>query len=194
MSDKGGVGATERVKRMSGMSRSRRTRILVDGDPSLSRRICGEIEELCSVRIVSGPHEVLVMNKVRESAKNTLFYLGEALITECKVSIRAGQQAEALDIDTRADFPNLSKPDEPEAFGIGLIMGENRDRAYELAVIDAAFCLAEPLLGREGWLALLEREEARLAAERERGRGELEATRVEFASMFAQEGAGRGAQ
>ena len=35
--------------------------------------------------IISGPSEGLVMVKTREHAKNTLFYMGEVLITETKI-------------------------------------------------------------------------------------------------------------
>jgi len=182
-------GARGRTKRRpeptESMLRRRRTSILVDGDPRLSRQIAASIEKSASVRLISGPQEVLVMNKVRESAQNSLFYLGEALLTECKVSLDssvacAPEAGAALRSDT--------------ALGIGLILGENRERAYQLAVIDAAFNLEQPLPGHEQWLLMLAEEEARLAALAERGREKLDATRVEFSSMLTEEDRQGGAQ
>ncbi len=152
------------------MSRNRRTRILVDGNPALSQLICGQIEELYKVDVVSGPHEVLVMNQVRESAKKSLFNLGEALLVECKVAVEARREDDAETVQ-----------------GIGLILGEDRERAYELAVIDAAFNLSNPLPQYKQWSVLLEDEERRLEAKREKGRAVLQTTRVEFSSMLTEE-------
>jgi alpha-D-ribose 1-methylphosphonate 5-triphosphate synthase subunit PhnG len=142
------------------MARSRRTCILVEGDPLLSTLLCEQIAQECRIETITGPREVLVMNKVRENAQASLFYLGEALLTECRVRLASS------------------------VTGIGLILGAHRTRAYELAVIDAAFCLPELLQAQTGWLELLEREEVRLAAVCEQTRGVLAATRVEFSRML----------
>jgi alpha-D-ribose 1-methylphosphonate 5-triphosphate synthase subunit PhnG len=140
------------------MNRERRTRILIDGDPALSHELCGQIEEDHPVRLVSAPREVLVMNKVRESAQSSLFYLGEALLTECRVMLR-------------------------EVMGIGLILGSHHRRAFELAVIDAAFSQPTPLPKQSQWVALLKQEEERIAAREVQLRKRLDATRVDFADM-----------
>ena len=155
------------------LSRKRRTRILVDGDPAVGQRMCAEIESLCKVNLIKGPHEVLVMNKVRESAKNSLFYLGEALLTECKVSLTVK--------DGNDDDTNES------GIGIGLILGGERDRAYELAVIDAAFGLDEALPGHAERIEILINEEKRLEDVREKDRERLAATRVDFSTMITDE-------
>jgi alpha-D-ribose 1-methylphosphonate 5-triphosphate synthase subunit PhnG len=144
------------------MNRLRRTRILVDGDPAVSRDLCAEIESTYPVRVVSAPREVLVMNKVRESAQGTLFYLGEALLTECRVALL-------------------------EATGIGLLLGAQHRRAFEMAVVDAAFSRDVPLPEQERWTALLEREEERLAELASPLRQRLDATRVDFNSMAWEE-------
>jgi alpha-D-ribose 1-methylphosphonate 5-triphosphate synthase subunit PhnG len=144
------------------MGRERRTRILVDGDPALSRSICEQIEERHTVRLISAPREVLVMNKVRESAGGSLFYLGEALLTECRVALG-------------------------EVTGFGLLLGSHHRRAFELAVIDAAFGQPEPLPEQAGWVSLLIQEEGRMAAREAQLHQRLDATRVEFAEMSAEE-------
>jgi alpha-D-ribose 1-methylphosphonate 5-triphosphate synthase subunit PhnG len=140
------------------MSRSRRTRILVDGNPALGTALCTHIERVHPVRVVSEPREVLVMNQVRDGAKGALFYLGEALLTECRVALG-------------------------EVIGIGLLLGSQRRRAFELAVIDAAFSQPTPLPEREQWVSLLEQEEKRLAGQTEQQQKRLDATRVDFATM-----------
>ncbi|MGL5973086.1 MAG: phosphonate C-P lyase system protein PhnG [Oscillospiraceae bacterium] len=38
------------------------------------------------MQLISETHKKIVMLKARESVKNSLFYLGEALATECMVS------------------------------------------------------------------------------------------------------------
>ncbi len=150
------------------LSRNRRTHILVDGDPSLSQLLCAQIEEFFIVDLLHAPHEVLVMNRVRENARGSLFNLGEALLTECKVQIQHKAGSET-------------------AQGIGLVLGENRDLAYELAVIDAAFNLLEPLPQHELWIALLKEEEEHLEARRIQERRILDTTHVEFSSMLTEE-------
>lgn len=61
--------------------------------------------------IISGPSEGLVMVKTREHAKNTLFYMGEVLITETK--IRHGSTV-----------------------GTGLVKGSDNELSQAMAFID----------------------------------------------------------
>ena len=61
--------------------------------------------------IISGPSEGLVMVKTREHAKNTLFYMGEVLITETK--IRHGS-----------------------VVGTGLVKGSDNELSQAMAFID----------------------------------------------------------
>jgi phosphonate C-P lyase system protein PhnG len=65
------------------------------------------------VQLIKEPHKTLVMLKVRESVKNSLFYLGEALATECMVA-----------------FQNTK--------GYALVLGDNFLKATSIAVIDGA--------------------------------------------------------
>ena len=74
------------------LRRYERTRALVEGDPALARAIVHEVEGrrdegAREVTVVDEPREELVMVQVRETAQGTLFYLGEALMTSCRVRV-----------------------------------------------------------------------------------------------------------
>ena len=64
------------------------------------------------VTVLKKPQKMLVMLKVRESAKNSLFYAGEALACECMVQIG-------------------------EAKGFAASLGDDTAKVYAMAVIDA---------------------------------------------------------
>jgi alpha-D-ribose 1-methylphosphonate 5-triphosphate synthase subunit PhnG len=144
------------------MERLRRTRILVVSDPGLSTELCARIRQRYSIVSFVEPREMLVVIRVRESARGSLFYLGEALATECRVLL-------------------------DEVPGIGLLLGSQRQRAFELAVIDAAMSAPVPLPEELDWVVLLQAEEARLAGALHIGQERIERTRVEFSSMLTQE-------
>ena len=86
------------------MKRYERTRALVEGDPALARAIVCEVERDGSqgaVAVLDEPREELVMVQARETAQGSLFFLGEALMTSCRV--RVG-----------------------DAVGLGLVLGSDR--------------------------------------------------------------------
>ncbi|KKI91077.1 hypothetical protein WQ54_16865 [Bacillus sp. SA1-12] len=95
------------------MKKSRLTKILVEGRPEFLAKWSGVIEEASNVRIDRAPSTGLVMLKTRDSVSKQPFYMGEVLVTECSVSV--GQHT-----------------------GIGIVMGEDPVRSYQIAVIDAA--------------------------------------------------------
>ena len=110
------------------MKRYERTRALVEGDPALARAIVCEVERDGSqgaVAVLDEPREELVMVQARETAQGSLFFLGEALMTSCRV--RVG-----------------------DAVGLGLVLGSDRCRAYELAVVDAVFFVSPVFTGLFG--------------------------------------------
>jgi alpha-D-ribose 1-methylphosphonate 5-triphosphate synthase subunit PhnG len=144
------------------MGRRQRTRILVDGNPRLAAALCERIQQRYPVVPLVDPHETLVVIKVREGARGSLFYLGEALATECRVLL-------------------------DEVPGVGLLLGSERRRAFELAVIDAAMSAPTPLPEEPSWVSLLQAEEARLAEASRAGQRRLASTRVEFSSLPTQE-------
>ncbi|MCA1011963.1 phosphonate C-P lyase system protein PhnG [Halobacillus halophilus] len=116
------------------MKKKRLTRILVEGRDELAESMAEEIEKNHAIYLDKQPQKSLVMLKNKDSVSNQPFYAGEVLVTECGVSI-------------------------DDKKGIGVIMGERPEKAYHLAVIDAA--LNVRLKETESWGArLLEEEEA----------------------------------
>lgn len=96
------------------MIRKKRTEILIKGSAEVPVKLAQEILTVYDVKTIEEPNNSLVMVKVRESAKRSLFYLGEVLITECKVMIKG-------------------------SLGIGMVKGHEPALAYNLAIIDAAY-------------------------------------------------------
>ena len=75
-----------------------------------AKQMCEEAE----MNLLEEPSTGLTMINMRESAKQSLFYLGEVLISEAKVECRGH-------------------------IGIGMIVGNELQKAYDLAVIDAGY-------------------------------------------------------
>lgn len=140
------------------MNRYERTRVLVGGDPGVAQSIAAEIEQECTVEVLDAPREELVMVKVRESARNGLFYLGEALMCSCRVRISG-------------------------TMGFGYILGSKRNAAYNLALIDAAFSSDEPFERREKWEQKIEKEAKRQHEKKMKNQALIERTRVDFSTM-----------
>ena len=69
------------------MIRKKRTEILIKGSAEVSVKLAQDILTVYDIKTIEETNNSLVMVKVRESAKRSLFYLGEVLITECKVMI-----------------------------------------------------------------------------------------------------------
>lgn len=55
-----------------------------------------EIKDTCEIQILKQPQKTLVMVKVRESVKKSLFYLGEILATECMVTVNGKKGANVM--------------------------------------------------------------------------------------------------
>lgn len=143
------------------MKRYERTRALVEGDPALARAIVCEVERggaQDAVAVLDEPREELVMVQARETAQGSLFFLGEALTTSCRV--RVG-----------------------DAVGLGLVLGSDRCRAYELAVVDAVFSGAAGDAWASRWDASLRAELARVEARDQREARRTAATKVDFSTM-----------
>ena len=74
---------------------------------------CGRrVTDKYPVDVLKKPQKMLVMLKVRESARNSLFYAGEALACECMVQIGGTK-------------------------GFAASLGDDTDKVYAMAVIDA---------------------------------------------------------
>ncbi|TGA96035.1 phosphonate C-P lyase system protein PhnG [Sporolactobacillus shoreae] len=141
---------------MTEMSKRRLSKILVTSDLSLLKKISGQAETLAEIRVERAPQTSLVMMKAKDSVSTQPFYMGEALVTECTVSIS-------------------------NTFGIGVVIGEQPERAYRMAVIDAAFNVGLPIV--KEWEALLITEEARLVERQNMESARVSESRVNFDTM-----------
>lgn len=138
------------------MTRKRRTRVLVLGDPGLRHALAAEVLATSPVEEIQKPRLGLLLTTVRESARRSLFHLGEVLVTEAKARL--------------GDAP-----------GLGLIQGRDTQAAWDLAVIDAAFAAQLPIT--QAWLPRLEVAERDLEARLDQEQRALAATRVEFETL-----------
>ncbi len=120
--------------------------------PDLVQRISEESR----VELVKPPQTALVMMAVREPVQGTPFYLGEVLISCC-----------AVRVDGIAGF--------------GATLGEDLEKAYCLAVADAARAGQHRLSDALTELLAREEEERRLRARRESAL--VARTRVRFETM-----------
>ncbi|WP_413375522.1 phosphonate C-P lyase system protein PhnG [Alkalihalobacillus sp. 1P02AB] len=138
------------------MKRRRRTKILIEGEPILAKEMAKEITDKYKWQQVVEPRIGLTMVKVRETAQNSLFYLGEVLMSEAKVEVQG-------------------------AIGIGLAMGDVQDFAQHLAIIDAAYVLE--LEETKGWNDKLLLEEKKIERDRAKEQHQLFQTKVNFETM-----------
>lgn len=130
--------------------------MLIEGSRELPRKLCEQIERHYTVSIVRGPEKSLVMSKARDSVSRQPFYLGEILVTECIVDIQG-------------------------THGIGILIGEQAEKAYELAVVDAAMNANLP--ETKDWLSEIKAEEARLDARLKQEQALVMKTKVHFDTM-----------
>ena len=140
------------------MERKTRTRILVEGDRDVLDQLAREVEQKHDVALVKEPTEELVMLRVRESAQRAQFYVGDALMTSCVVRIGS-------------------------TYGYGMVMGEDHDKAFDLAVVDAAYTFDSAACEEAGWNALLAQSDERLQAKKRMRNEVLLKTQVDFSTM-----------
>ncbi len=138
------------------MKRRKRTELLINGSRETTARMSAEIVKRYDVQTLEDPNHGLVMIQMRETAKKTLFYIGELFVTECKVRIG-------------------------DTIGIGIVKGDEAELAYDLAVIDAAYNAKFPEI--ESWTALLMEEEERLAQMSVKFSTGVMKTKVSFETM-----------
>lgn len=138
------------------MKRKKRMHILIDGSREVAKKLASQIEESYAVEIIMQPQEALTMIKMRETAKKTQFYLGEVLVTECKVQVN-------------------------NQGGIGIGVGLDEELAYQLAIIDAAF--EANLIETQSWLPVLEAEELNINTRLKAEEANIYKTKVQFETM-----------
>lgn len=138
------------------MNRRRRTKILIKGNDDLHKKLAAQIKNKYEINIVEHPENGLVMIKMRETARRQLFYLGEVLVTEAKVSIDG----------------NL---------GMGIVCGDNEELALNLAIIDAAYkCRLEET---KTWEERLINEENLIKEKLDEEADKILKTKVDFRTM-----------
>ncbi|MCL4318597.1 MAG: phosphonate C-P lyase system protein PhnG [Firmicutes bacterium] len=115
-------------------------------------QLCAEIEKGHTVDVIRPPTACVTMAKARDGVNGADFFLGEVLLTECRVRMGA--------VD-----------------GIGVVIGDDPERAYGLAVFDAAFN-ADQLPPQ--WLSIVQGEEYRFSEARQQESRLVGATRVQF--------------
>lgn len=145
---------------MTLIRRKRRTEILIRGDRRLAARLAEQVQRVYAVQSVEDADHGLVMIKMRETAQNTRFYIGELFVTEAKVKIN-------------------------EHIGIGIIQGDEPELAYQLAVIDAAYVAQLPET-RE-WTVELEAEEERIRERQIAEHRKRLLSKVQFETMQEEE-------
>lgn len=138
------------------MKRKRRTEILIQGNVQLAQKLAESIVDTYECREIVAPQYGLTMIKMRETAKNSLFYIGEVLITEAKVEIK-------------------------NRIGIGIVVGMKDKLAQHLAIIDAAYKAELP--ETITWETYLIEAEKQIIKERAKKQAELFETKVNFETM-----------
>lgn len=138
------------------MKRRERTEILIKGSRETAKAMSDEISNKYKVKIIEEPNNGLVMIKMREDAKKTLFYLGEVLVTEAKVQI-------------------------DNKLGIGIVSSTDTELAYWLAVIDAAF--NAELEETKKWEQILKNEYEKIMRALQKQQAKILKTKVSFDTM-----------
>ncbi len=93
------------------MTKHEMSAILAKASQSELGEIAEQIKAGSEIQILKEPKKTLVMVKARESVKNSLFYLGEVLATECMVTVDGAK-------------------------GISVIAGDDFKKAVSAAIID----------------------------------------------------------
>lgn len=138
------------------MNRKRRTKIFIEFARDEVMTFAKEIQDRYPIELIQEAKEGLVMVKVRETAQNSLFYLGEVLVTEAKVRIE-------------------------NHLGLGLVKGSERDFSFALAIADAAFSASLP--EAKEWMDIFLQAEKRGLEMLQEKRSRVAKSKVDFQSM-----------
>ncbi len=138
------------------MKKSQMTKVLIEADPALLAQLATEVEEVCRVELIREPERSLVMTKARDSVSLQPFYIGEVLITECTVSV---------------DGIN----------GFGALLGEQPERAYQLALVDGAMNAKHPVTAH--WAPVFEQAAAQVEHKHRVDHTRMLKTKVNFDTL-----------
>lgn len=131
------------------------TRILI-GDSACLAHLAQQVEAGYSVQIARAAECSLVMLKTLDPVAGQPFYLGEVMVTECTVEIEGSR-------------------------GLGVIMGDEPERAYQLAVVDAAMNARVPEV--ESWWPLVAAAAENLARKQKEEFTRNQRSQVNFETM-----------
>lgn len=95
------------------MNKRRLSKILAKASPQQVQELAGEIKTQHEITVVKAPEKSLVMIKMRDPVKESLFYLGEVIVSEAIVDLDGAK-------------------------GTAVLMGDDYEKALDMAVIDAA--------------------------------------------------------
>ncbi len=96
------------------MEKQRLFKIMANMDRDEVSKLAYEVKQNYEITVVKPPHKTLTMVKVRESVKQTLFYLGEVIVSEAIIEIQGTK-------------------------GMAVTMGDDFDKVLDMAIIDCAF-------------------------------------------------------
>lgn len=95
------------------MNKKRMFKIMSKADRSIIMKLAENVKKANEVMIIKEPEKSLAMIKMREPVKESLFYLGEVIVTEATVSVQGKN-------------------------GTAVAMGDDFEKTLSMAIIDAA--------------------------------------------------------
>lgn len=138
------------------MNRKRRCKVLIDGNSKIAEQLAAVIKSNYKINVLDVPNNGLVMLKMRENAKQSLFYIGEVAVIEARVEVQG-------------------------SIGLGVLIGSDSQLAYNLAVIDAAYNANLPEI--LSWRDILLAEEGLIENKIKSKTASILKTKVDFATM-----------
>ena len=138
------------------MNRKRRCKVLIDGNSKIAEQLAAVIKSNYKINVLDVPNNGLVMLKMRENAKQSLFYIGEVAVIEARVEVQG-------------------------SIGLGVLIGSDSQLAYNLAVIDAAYNANLPEI--LSWREILLAEEGLIEKKIKSKTASILKTKVNFETM-----------
>ena len=139
------------------MNRKRRCKVLIDGNSKIAEQLAAVIKSNYKINVLDVPNNGLVMMKMRENAKQSLFYIGEVAVIEARVEVQG-------------------------SIGLGVLIGSDSQLAYNLAVIDAAYNANLPEI--LSWRDILLAEEGLIEKKIKSKTDSILKTKVNFETMY----------
>ncbi|WP_010248836.1 phosphonate C-P lyase system protein PhnG [Acetivibrio cellulolyticus] len=96
------------------MTKQRLFKIMANAKSKIIAKMADKIKENYNITIIKEPTKTLTMIKMREPVKQSLFYIGEVIVTECIIELYGTK-------------------------GFAVCMGDDFDKTLNMAIIDAAY-------------------------------------------------------